>query len=102
METFRLSLFESEIGPYTFVQDNRSFSAETGTVRGLHFQIDPHAQGKLVSCVAGALLDVVVDIRKGSPTYGQTVTAELTAENGRQFWCRRALPTVSAHCSPIQ
>ncbi|KAA3507681.1 dTDP-4-dehydrorhamnose 3,5-epimerase [Agrobacterium rosae] len=86
METFRLSLFESEIGAFTFVQDNRSFSAEIGTVRGLHFQLNPRAQGKLVSCAAGALLDVVVDVRAGSPTYGQSFSAELTPENGRQLW----------------
>ncbi|MDQ0456942.1 dTDP-4-dehydrorhamnose 3,5-epimerase [Rhizobium paknamense] len=86
METFKASLFQSEIGDFTFVQDNRSFSAETGTVRGLHFQLNPRAQGKLVSCTAGALLDVAVDIRSGSPTYGQAVSAELTAENGRQLW----------------
>ncbi|WP_027486744.1 dTDP-4-dehydrorhamnose 3,5-epimerase [Allorhizobium undicola] len=86
METFKASLFESEVGPFTFVQDNRSFSAETGTVRGLHFQLDPRAQGKLVSCTAGALLDVAVDIRKGSPSYGQYVSAELTADNACQLW----------------
>ncbi|MGG7519469.1 dTDP-4-dehydrorhamnose 3,5-epimerase [Allorhizobium undicola] len=86
METFKASLFESEVGPFIFVQDNRSFSAETGTVRGLHFQLDPRAQGKLVSCTAGALLDVAVDIRKGSPTYGQYVSAELTADNACQLW----------------
>lgn len=86
METFRLNAFQSEVGLFDFVQENKSFSAETGTVRGLHYQISPRAQGKLVSCVAGALLDVAVDIRQGSPTYGQSVTAELTAENNFQFW----------------
>ncbi|MCM2292015.1 dTDP-4-dehydrorhamnose 3,5-epimerase [Allorhizobium sp. BGMRC 0089] len=86
METFRASLFEQEAGPFHFVQDNRSFSAEKGTVRGLHFQLNPKAQGKLVSCTAGALLDVAVDIRKGSPTYGQHVAVELTPENGCQLW----------------
>lgn len=86
METFRASLFESEVGSFTFVQDNKSFSAEVGTVRGLHFQLNLRAQGKLVSCAAGALLDVAVDIRQGSPTYGQMVKAELTAENGCQLW----------------
>ncbi len=86
MESFRASLFEDEIGPYTFVQDNRSMSAEKGTVRGLHFQLEPKAQGKLVSCTAGALLDVAVDIRTGSPTFGQFVAEELSEENGRQLW----------------
>ncbi|MEM9420370.1 MAG: dTDP-4-dehydrorhamnose 3,5-epimerase [Planctomycetota bacterium] len=69
----------------TFVQDNESLSAEQGTVRGLHFQSPPHAQDKLVRCVQGALLDVAVDIRKGSPTFGQHVTAVLSAENGDQL-----------------
>jgi dTDP-4-dehydrorhamnose 3,5-epimerase len=68
-----------------FVQDNHSLSAETGTVRGLHFQAPPHAQGKLVRCGRGALFDVAVDIRKGSPTYGQWAGVELSAENGRQL-----------------
>ncbi|MBB6430130.1 dTDP-4-dehydrorhamnose 3,5-epimerase [Algisphaera agarilytica] len=69
----------------TFVQDNESLSAEQGTVRGLHFQSPPHAQDKLVRCVQGVLLDVAVDIRKGSPTFGQHVTAVLSAENGDQL-----------------
>ena len=68
-----------------FVQDNHSMSAEVGTVRGLHFQSPPHAQDKLVRCGQGALFDVAVDIRKGSPTYGQWVGEELTAENGKQL-----------------
>lgn len=67
-----------------FVQDNHSVSAEVNTVRGLHFQAPPHAQAKLVRCGKGALFDVAVDIRKGSPTYGQWVGVELSAENGRQ------------------
>lgn len=68
-----------------FVQDNHSLSAAVGTVRGLHFQTPPHAQDKLVRCGRGALLDVAVDIRRGSPTYGQWVGVELSAENGRQL-----------------
>ena len=70
---------------YDFVQDNHSLSAQVGTVRGLHFQAPPHAQAKLVRCGRGRLLDVTVDIRKGSPTYGQSVTVELSAENGVQL-----------------
>lgn len=93
METFRENLFQGHAGEIRFVQDNRSFSAEVGTVRGLHFQLPPKAQGKLVSCAAGALLDVAVDIRVGSPTYGHHVAAELTAENGEQLW----VPTGFAH-----
>lgn len=85
-ETFRADLFGENVGPAAFIQDNQSLSAEVGTVRGLHFQLDPRAQGKLVRCVAGAILDVAVDIRVGSPTYGQHVKAELTADNGHQLW----------------
>lgn len=86
METFRANLFEEHAGPFTFVQDNRSLSAEVGTIRGLHFQLEPRAQGKLVSCIAGALIDVAVDIRTGSPTYGKHIAVELTPENGKQLW----------------
>ncbi len=68
-----------------FVQDNHSVSANTGTLRGLHFQSPPHAQDKLVRCGRGALFDVVVDVRRGSPTYGQWLGVELTAENGKQL-----------------
>lgn len=68
-----------------FVQDNHSFSAQKGTVRGLHFQSDPHAQDKLVRCGRGSLFDVAVDIRRGSPTYGKWVGEELSFENGRQL-----------------
>lgn len=68
-----------------FVQDNHSFSAQPGTVRGLHFQAPPRAQDKLVRCGRGALFDVAVDIRKGSPTYGHWFGAELSFENGRQL-----------------
>jgi len=70
---------------YDFVQDNHSLSATEGTVRGLHFQSPPHAQAKLVRCGKGRLFDVAVDIRKGSPTYGQWVGVELSFENGRQL-----------------
>ena len=85
-ETFRENLFQEHAGSFRFVQDNRSLSAQVGTIRGLHFQIPPKAQGKLVSCAAGALLDVAVDIREGSATFGKYVSAELTAENGQQLW----------------
>jgi dTDP-4-dehydrorhamnose 3,5-epimerase len=68
-----------------FVQDNQSLSAARGTLRGLHFQSPPHAQDKLVRCGRGRLWDVAVDIRRGSPTYGQWHGEELSAENGRQL-----------------
>ena len=70
---------------FDFVQDNHSFSSAKGTVRGLHFQGPPHAQDKLVRCGRGALYDVAVDIRAGSPTYGQWTGAELSFENGHQL-----------------
>ena len=69
-----------------FVQDNHSLSVAAGTIRGLHCQIAPSVQGKLVRCVRGALWDVAVDLRHGSPTYGRHVAAELSAENWRQLW----------------
>ena len=70
---------------FDFVQDNHSLSAQVGTVRGLHFQAPPHAQAKLVRCGRGRLFDVAVDIRKGSPSYGQWFGLELSFENGRQL-----------------
>lgn len=68
-----------------FVQDNHSLSRQVGTIRGLHFQTPPHAQAKLVRCGRGRLFDVAVDLRKGSPTYGQWAGVELSAENGLQL-----------------
>ncbi|KNG92241.1 dTDP-4-dehydrorhamnose 3,5-epimerase [Pseudaestuariivita atlantica] len=70
---------------YDWCQDNHSLSAKVGTIRGLHFQAPPHAQDKLVRCGKGRLFDVAVDIRKGSPTYGQWVGEELSFENGKQL-----------------
>jgi len=72
-----------------FVQDNQAFSAARGTLRGLHFQQAPHAQGKLIRALKGAIFDVAVDIRTGSPTFGRWVSAELTAEGGEQLWVPR-------------
>lgn len=69
-----------------FVQDNQSFSAAAGTVRGIHFQRPPNAQAKLVRCVRGSILDYAVDLRRGSPTYGQHVAAKLTAAGGEQLY----------------
>ena len=70
----------------TFVQDNHSLSEAVGTLRGLHFQAPPHAQGKLVRCARGALTDVVVDIRRGSPTYGRWIAEDLTEADGAMLW----------------
>ncbi len=85
METYSKRKFE-ELGiDIEFIQDNHSFSAEKGTLRGLHFQINPKAQTKLVRCTKGKILDVAVDIRKGSPTYKNWVAVELTEENKKQL-----------------
>ncbi len=84
-ESYSLREFEEKIAPITFVQDNESKSSY-GVMRGLHFQRPPFAQSKLVRCVKGSVLDVAVDIRKGSPTYGQHVSVELSEENHRQFF----------------
>ena len=80
--------FEEKVCHTTFVQDNESKSSY-GVIRGLHFQKPPFAQSKLVRVVKGAVLDVAVDIRKGSPTFGQHVSVELTDENHRQFFIPR-------------
>lgn len=84
-ESYSLREFEEKIAPITFVQDNESKSSY-GVMRGLHFQRPPFAQSKLVRCVKGSVLDVAVDIRKGSPTYGQHVAVELSEDNHRQFF----------------
>ncbi|MFM5806873.1 dTDP-4-dehydrorhamnose 3,5-epimerase [Aeromonas veronii] len=85
-ESFNNKLFEEAVGyPVTFVQDNHSKSSK-GVLRGLHYQLPPHAQGKLVRCVAGEVFDVVVDIRQRSPTFGQWVGVHLSAENKCQLW----------------
>ena len=86
METYSKRKYE-ELGiTVDFVQDNMSFSAQKGTLRGLHWQNTPMAQSKLVSCTKGKVIDVAVDIRKGSPTYGEWVSVELSEENKRQFF----------------
>ena len=86
METYSTNKFK-EIGiDNDFVQDNHSMSQKKGTLRGLHFQNNPYAQAKLVRCTKGKVIDVAVDIRKGSPTYKKWVSVELTAENKRMFY----------------
>lgn len=87
-ESFSQREFEEKVRRINFVQDNESMSSY-GVMRGLHFQCPPFAQSKLVRCVKGAVLDVAVDIRKGSPTYGQHVAVELTEDNHRQFFVPR-------------
>src|ERR1700741_4872346 len=78
--------FRQEVANVTFVQDNQSLSAKKGTLRGMHFQRPPFAQGKLVRVLRGSILDVAVDIRKGSPTYGQHAAIKLDAAEGAQLW----------------
>ena len=84
-ESFSEKDFKEQVGDIHFVQDNESMS-KRGVMRGLHFQRPPYAQSKLVRCVKGEVLDVAVDIRKGSPTYGQHVAVLLTEDNHRQFF----------------
>jgi dTDP-4-dehydrorhamnose 3,5-epimerase len=85
-ETFRQDLFQSAAGSTVFVQENHSLSRAVGTIRGLHFQVPPRAQGKLIQVIRGAIVDVAVDIRVGSLTFGQHVRVVLSAENGQQLW----------------
>ena len=85
-ETFRANVYEEAGIAGPFVQDNHAYSAEAGVLRGLHFQAPPKAQAKLVRCARGAVLDLAVDIRKSSPTFGQHVSAELSEENGAQLF----------------
>lgn len=87
-ESFSQKEFEKKVRKINFVQDNESLSSY-GVIRGLHFQYPPFTQSKLVRCVKGKVLDVAVDIRKGSPTYGQHVAVELSEDNHRQFFVPR-------------
>jgi len=92
-ESFSQKFFDEAVGTsVSFVQDNHSKSSR-GVLRGLHYQLNPNAQGKLVRCVEGEVFDVAVDIRKGSATFGQWVGVELSAENKRQLW----IPAGFAH-----
>ena len=89
VETFRQDLFEQALGySVNFIQDNESKSSK-GVLRGLHFQLSPYAQSKLVRVITGEVLDIAVDIRKGSPTFGQHVSALLSAENKHQLFVPR-------------
>lgn len=98
-ESFSQRDFDAQVTPITFVQDNESMSSY-GVMRGLHFQRPPFTQSKLVRCVRGAVLDVAVDIRKGSPTYGQHVAIELTEDNHRQFFISKGFAHGFAVLSP--
>jgi dTDP-4-dehydrorhamnose 3,5-epimerase len=85
-EVWNQRRLDEAVGPVRFVQDNQSLSRAAGTVRGLHYQSPPHAQAKLVRCGRGRLLDVAVDVRVGSPTFGRWVAHELTADGGEQLF----------------
>jgi len=85
MESWSMAKMQAAGLDYNFVQDNHSYSAQKGVLRGIHFQNDPAAQAKLVRCVSGAVLDVAVDLRKSSPTYKKWVAVELSKENRRQL-----------------
>lgn len=98
-ESFSAREFQEKVSPVTFVQDNESYSSY-GVVRGLHFQKPPFAQAKLVRVIKGAVLDVTVDLRKGSPTFGKHVAVELTEENHRQLFIPRGLAHGFAVLSP--
>ena len=87
-ESFSQKEFEKKVRKIAFVQDNESMSSY-GVMRGLHFQLPPFTQSKLVRCVKGKVLDVAVDIRKGSPTFGKHVSVELSEDNHRQFFVPR-------------
>lgn len=110
-ETFNATRMAAAGLNVDWVQDNHSMSAKPGTLRGLHFQSPPHAQDKLVRCSAGAILDVAVDIRRGSPSYGKWVGVELTPDNARQllvpkgflhgFVTRAPMTEVQYKCSDI-
>ncbi len=89
METWSKAKFEAAGLHYDFVQDNQSFSAHKGTLRGLHYQLNPMAQAKLVRCTRGKILDVAVDIRQNSPQFAKWVAVELSADNKRQLMIPR-------------
>jgi len=104
-ETYRTDVLTTAGLRAEFIQDNHVYSAERGVLRGLHFQIPPRAQGKLVRCTRGAILDVAVDIRMGSPTYGHHVAVELSSANWRQLWVPPGFAhgylTLEPHCEVI-
>ena len=104
-ETYRKEFLHAEGVNADFEQENHVYSAERGVLRGLHFQIPPHAQGKLVRCTRGSILDVGVDIRKGSPTYGRYVAVELSADNWKQLWVppgfAHGYVTLEANCEVV-
>lgn len=104
-ETYNRETFEKLGIICTFVQDNHSLSAPAHTLRGLHFQTPPHGQDKLIRCIRGRIFDVVVDLRRGSPTYGGWTGAELSAQNGDQLFVpvgfAHGFVTLEADCEVV-
>jgi dTDP-4-dehydrorhamnose 3,5-epimerase len=102
VETFQIDRWAGQGVTCAFVQDNHSYSQSVGTIRGIHFQRPPHAQDRLVRCTRGRIMDYAVDLRKGSPTYGRHVVAELSADNGDQMFVPigfgHAFVTMEADC----
>lgn len=99
-ESYNERAFEEKVGKIKFVQDNQSRSTY-GVLRGLHFQKGEHAQSKLVRCVVGRVLDVAVDVRRGSPTFGRHVAVELSEDNHRQFFIPRGFAHGFSVLSPV-
>lgn len=85
-ELFRSDTFAEHVPNVEFVQENQSLSVRVGTIRGIHFQSPPHAQAKLVRCIAGSIADIAVDLRRGSTTFGRWISIVLSAETNNQFW----------------
>jgi dTDP-4-dehydrorhamnose 3,5-epimerase len=85
-ETYSEEAFSAKVAPVRFVQENHSYSEQAGTIRGIHLQVPPHGQGKLVRVVRGAIFDIALDLRTGSPTFGRHVAAKLSAANWNQLW----------------
>ena len=85
-ELFRLEPFVGHAGPVEFVQDNQSLNLRAGHIRGIHFQAEPAGQGKLVRCASGSVMDVAVDLRRNSPTYGRWTSVVLTPQSNNQLW----------------
>lgn len=85
-EIFRASEFEAQVGRVDFVQENQSLSTRVGTIRGIHFQVAPYPQGKLVRCLKGSVFDVAVDLRRDSPTFAHWVATTLTADENNLLW----------------
>lgn len=99
LESFNYKEFREKVGDINFVQDNESMSSY-GVIRGFHFQLPPHDQAKLVRCVKGSVLDIAIDLRKSSPTFGKSISVELSEDNKRQLFIPRGFAHGFAVISP--